>query len=690
MPNIREFDAPALDIRPSEIGVEATAAAARRGGAFFNQAGQAYDSIGQRAGSAIRDAGDVAVQQISHQEITHGAATFAQLHADLTDKWNETVKNADPNDTSVAGKFNETVLQPALDKFQQAFNTEPGQKWAEGRIDALRDHMFQRASADMSTLAGDAVAVNVRKMSNAWSNAAINDPSSVPFLLNNADASIGGVVDSSPGLKGTAAAKVKNEILQKTKEDIVKSGAIGAIAKSANPEAAADEFAKRYPDYINGAEVKMLAANARQQIRAARIDQSYADHVQTKAEQQASDARETQYLQSVYSDDPNEQAKVTTKAIVNDPTLNRVAKERMINLVNREMKPETDAKVSAQSSAEIFRQMRDPNADPDKVRGMIFDARAKDPGTPGSINKADFADLQKQLEDIKTPQGVALASDRNEFFKRYAGTIDGYLPQAGTHSALGQQRMYAAEKDAIRQERALKAAGQDPQSIYDPTSPNFFGRPENMARYHISMDDAVKYNQELAKSSAGNTAAVTPLPIASENKNYFSSGRASTEGIRFNPSTDLTPIQTSTGQSAQVNKYAAPSFQGFLDALEKEGYHVESLGGYADRNKRGGSTPSEHAFGNAIDINPNRNPFHSGKTDLPANVAELAGRYGLIWGGNWKGTSNDPMHFEWTGKSGQQQPAAPQRITSAAEYGTLAPGARYMAPDGTVRVKGPR
>lgn len=56
-----------------------------------------------------------------------------------------------------------------------------------------------------------------------------------------------------------------------------------------------------------------------------------------------------------------------------------------------------------------------------------------------------------------------------------------------------------------------------------------------------------------------------------------------------------------------------------------------------------------NAFGNAIDINPDRNPFHSNKTDLPANVSEMAAKHGLTWGGDWRPGSRDPMHFEWTG-----------------------------------------
>src|SRR6185312_13762636 len=69
---------------------------------------------------------------------------------------------------------------------------------------------------------------------------------------------------------------------------------------------------------------------------------------------------------------------------------------------------------------------------------------------------------------------------------------------------------------------------------------------------------------------------------------------------------------------------------------------------YSNRNMRGGSQRSEHAYGLAIDINPAQNPFGSSKTDMPKDIHALAAKYGLIWGGDWK-SKPDPMHFQWGG-----------------------------------------
>ena len=107
----------------------------------------------------------------------------------------------------------------------------------------------------------------------------------------------------------------------------------------------------------------------------------------------------------------------------------------------------------------------------------------------------------------------------------------------------------------------------------------------------------------------------------------------------------MTTLRTAQG-SVQVNKRYQARFAGFIGDLAKTGYRIGSLGGYNVRNIAGTSDPSLHSYGAAIDINPGPNA-RGGTGNLPPNIAELAARYGLVWGGNWKYT--DPMHFEIAG-----------------------------------------
>lgn len=146
-------------------------------------------------------------------------------------------------------------------------------------------------------------------------------------------------------------------------------------------------------------------------------------------------------------------------------------------------------------------------------------------------------------------------------------------------------------------------------------------------------------------------------------------------GVLGPPGSNLVTIKTPSGIPVQVNAAAAEAMQGFLGDLENSGYKITSLGGFYNRQKVGGSTPSEHAWGTAVDINPQSNPFQSSQSDLPANVHDMAAKWGLIWGGDWS-SPKDTMHFQWGGSKPWLPTQPTDQLTAAATANNVDP--RYL------------
>jgi hypothetical protein len=120
------------------------------------------------------------------------------------------------------------------------------------------------------------------------------------------------------------------------------------------------------------------------------------------------------------------------------------------------------------------------------------------------------------------------------------------------------------------------------------------------------------------------------------------------------PTPELSTVTSPSGVTLRVAAPSAPQFQGLVNDLENSGYTLnKTSGGYNDRMIAGTNTPSQHAYGRAIDINPDQNPQGaSGKSTIPPDLARsLAAKYGLTWGGDWSGNTRDPMHFEIAGKA---------------------------------------
>lgn len=112
----------------------------------------------------------------------------------------------------------------------------------------------------------------------------------------------------------------------------------------------------------------------------------------------------------------------------------------------------------------------------------------------------------------------------------------------------------------------------------------------------------------------------------------------------------LKTVIAPNGAKFTVAEDLADKFEGLIRDLEDAGYPIDpkQSGGYNPRNIAGTNTPSNHAFGRAIDVNWTNNPL--GKDgDIPPELARtLSEKYGLRWGGDYK-SRKDPMHFEYVG-----------------------------------------
>lgn len=147
-------------------------------------------------------------------------------------------------------------------------------------------------------------------------------------------------------------------------------------------------------------------------------------------------------------------------------------------------------------------------------------------------------------------------------------------------------------------------------------------------------------------------AAQKPMDEPTEGRLWANKAKIGPEwGNPFAPnfSEHLTQIATASGKTVNVNKVAAQAFQGLINDLEARGYEIKTLGGMDMRaNKSNPSMLSQHALGNAIDINAKTNAYGQSTHDMPKDIGAIAKKWHLSWGGEWNSVK-DPMHFEYSG-----------------------------------------
>lgn len=163
-----------------------------------------------------------------------------------------------------------------------------------------------------------------------------------------------------------------------------------------------------------------------------------------------------------------------------------------------------------------------------------------------------------------------------------------------------------------------------------------------------------------------------PVPGASGSYGGGGASGSWVGGAENGLSGQMVPIYTKDGKKVMVAKEYQAQFQGFINDLEATGYTIKDIGGYANRaNVNNPGKKSFHASGMAIDVNPAANPNRSTQTDLPANVGDLAKKWGLGWGMNWNSVK-DPMHFSaGEGEGGRR--LSPEEIQQRQNQSMVAP-----------------
>ena len=130
----------------------------------------------------------------------------------------------------------------------------------------------------------------------------------------------------------------------------------------------------------------------------------------------------------------------------------------------------------------------------------------------------------------------------------------------------------------------------------------------------------------------------------------------------------VTVVTGGGGLRLPVRREIGPLVVGLVRQLEQargKAFRADWSWGYAFRAIRGTSTPSNHSWGLAVDLDAPENPYLSVDTHrathrlrktfpggrvlrstMPDNVEAIANRWGFAWGGRYP-TKPDPMHFEF-------------------------------------------
>lgn len=496
MPNIRTYTSPVEGFRPSDLGSDAAVQAARRIGSYANESAAHVDQEGRDFGQAAAGLGraaavayDVHQQAEAQHEIAFGAAKLSDFTANQTAGWNDLAKKSDPNDTSIRTGFFEKSFNPGLDKLGDAFQTDRGKEWFAERAAALKEHFQTKTAADQASRAGDALVQNINTFKNNTSNTVYSDPSSYPFARDNAEKSIGAMVDNSPSLTPEQAAKAKTEVTQSVQKELAHSAFKGMA--DVNPTGAVQELNKgTFDKDITGDERGTLQKYAESIQHMQLADKRSAEEEKRRQEQQVSEKTFSNYFSHVSIDDKGgiQLPAGFGQAALTDQRLKGPEKAALIGLVERANSP------------------KPVQTDWDLVRSMTVRAAGDNPpdnaevyshiGNGLSTEAAGF--VLRSIADGPAARRQAMLVE--DTIKRVELDLPIKAPMTGAAlpgNALQRSRFMSWFVPEVN--RLEKAGPQALQDGLNPDSKSYILGPEKMKTFAPSGDEMINYANEVAK-----------------------------------------------------------------------------------------------------------------------------------------------------------------------------------------------
>lgn len=181
---------------------------------------ETLSNFGQEVGGAVKYFGEKYQEHQAQREISQGLATSAEILANTTESWNNTAKNADPNNPATADKWREENLEPILQAWVSGFSTERGKAWAEAQVGSMRNHFFEKTAADQSVLAGSAVAKNLRTFIDSATRTVQSDVSTTTTMLGTVDTAVEAILQSNPNLTVAQQTQIRDELTPAWKKEI--------------------------------------------------------------------------------------------------------------------------------------------------------------------------------------------------------------------------------------------------------------------------------------------------------------------------------------------------------------------------------------------------------------------------------------------------------------------------------------
>lgn len=483
--NIRQFDAGDGGLRTSTQAISAFENLARTQVVALNDAGNAIGGGLRAIGQPIEEAHD---RYVTQKEISGGAATGSVFLQNQDAAWNELAKSANANDATIAPKFL-GKLEEDLAAFELKFETDKGRAWAQSYVQRVRQHFYEKTSADVASRARLAVTQNFNQTINSAIQAVRDDPSSSNTYLGMVDDAVAAMVESSVGIDNVDAAQLQTTMSDQAKGEIAKAAMFGRAEQ--NPEQFLKDFDAGVFDgeliYLSQAEQAAVRANGEVQKNVKEQEAAATATAVNKANDAAVEKAKVSVVSNALSGKPGS-LEALTNEITRMPGVKLEDLSTTYNAVKTIYKDQATGAVF-QNVPEVISDFRSrawlPIGHPQRLTMKELELAVIDHEIDGDARTLFARALNNEDEGYRADQTYLQAElgSYKQYFTGDSGPFGGSDPEGERRYAQFQQDMQKLFDDGIR--RNIPA-----QDLLDRTNKNYILGPNSarLAPYMTGFD----------------------------------------------------------------------------------------------------------------------------------------------------------------------------------------------------------
>lgn len=452
----------------------------------------------ERLGGAIEEGGQY-IQQRKAQEET--ADVYAKM-ADQREFWTNEVQQRAQNGTLDTDKIKDDY-DNATSSIGDNISTAQGKNYFERQQARVKSHVLQMAQASAAQMASAQAKGAFETGMNKDSSTLMSDPTAFEDVYNGGLESVDQLIKT-----GGLPEKMRDKAVQQMSSQYAMAAMKGWTD---NDPDTARKMLPELGKFMNVAQKEQAERQIDMADRANDADDARAD----RAEEKAKKAGSEKWLSDNFEKLQNGAlpAKDVTKA-VSTGIISEEKGQQLINVIRKDATE--DLKSDPSVYTDLVKRIADPQANNPIVSlddVMPYVAR----GDIAVDGPHSLATIRKLMDT--TPEGHMVKQGEKLLFRSATSTIRYKNPMTQQYDMAGESKLAQFMTDYAQERDTIRASGGKLSDLTNPSSPLYFGRPENLAKYQTSwQDQAQGIHQDRTDKALGLEDGQTPKDKAVRKK----------------------------------------------------------------------------------------------------------------------------------------------------------------------------